>query len=872
MKTMRQSAERAAHREGRIPLSDPARQAMAVLAALDGIECPVPVIAALADQPTTGARRHLRHLALVGMCTQGKGPDTYLLAGTASEPAASLDDQAWSRVTAWHLGCVFEAARVLGAAALPGGEALEPDPMRPPSIPSDRSAALTWFSRQRGTLVTVLDRACRRRDDAQAWRLGLLVLNIACFTGPWDGWRPVFHRALEAARRDRCHRALAQLEEFGGKLELTGGDPAAARACHLRSLELRRAAGDVRGAMRSLNTLGVTWLREHALPEAEVLFTEALALAEELADDEFAAYAEMNLGAVHAYDGHGEQAVAELSHAIAVLRRADREPYVTNALADLSTSYRTVGDLDRARRAAEAGEQAATTAGVPMFLPGPLLELAELDFSNGQIALTLARLHEACAIYTEIGDSLRAERTAYRIEQLLSDDLSAPTSAARDHHPQYTSNQGVDVTQDPIRNLGPAEAGIRRTALPLCDEARVLLRLLAGAGSALPVAVAGALADLPTTVARRHLDHLVRTGAALRNGQDYAAVEGTRVSKPLVPELAAWTRVIDWYLTCTYHAAKVLGAASLPDEESIPEDLHHPAVALPDAAAATDWYQTTYPDLYAVLDRAAAAEDHPRAWRLALLMANVASVSGPVGPWEEALELGLSAARRDGHLGGQGMLLEYTGTLLVHDGRIEEARTAHEAALALREPSGDQAGLTRSTNALGLLALRECDTQLAEELFTRSLVLAQNIGPKQYAADARLNLGRVLVTQQRPQEATALLEQAVAYSRETGRSDFLANALYPLAATHRLQGEHARALVLVTEAVHEATAAGLPMHLAGPLCELAEIHLTLGDEQAALAALSEARAIHAAMGDIPLAVRLEQQIAEVSRKAANSWR
>lgn len=848
-----------------------ARTVHAVLAEAGAGEHPAAVIGALADTPTATARRHLRHLVRIGAAHAGAEPDAFL-AAVQVDLTEPLSPEATGRVTAWYLGCAFQAARVLGAAALPGGEAIEADPCRPPHVPADRPAALEWFVLHRDRLTEALRAACAARDDARGWRLGLLMLNISCFAGPWNGWRSVCDLAMHAARRARHTRAQAMLHEYAGRLELTGGDVQAARARHLVSLDLRRASGDVHAAVRTLNALGVSWLREGSLPEARALFTEALAMAEEHGYEEFTAYAVMNLGAVHAREGHPAQAVSEVTRAIAILPGQDREPYVANALSDLSAAYRALDEVPRARQSGDAAAQAAANCGVPMFLPGPLVELAELDVGDRQFASALARLHEARAIYTQIGDRLRAAHTANRIDQvtrLLPSHSSARSAEAAGSDQSRPSTTQEDIVHhDPEKaslSLGPAEAHLQRPAVPLCEEARVLLRLLAGAGRVLPVAVAAALVDQPTVVARRHLDQLVRTGAVLRTDRGYAAVDEAGVTRPLVPELRAWARVTGWYLACAYRAAEVLGAAALPDDEAVAEDGERPTVALRDAAEATAWYQATHPELYAVLDRAVAAEDHPRVWRLALLMSNIAIVAGPLGAWEQALDLGLAAARRDGHLRGQAMLLEYTGKLLLHDGRFDAARTAHEAALTLRETTGDRLGLARSTTALGLVAMREGNADLAAQLFTRSLALAEEVGSDLFTAFARLNLGCALVAQNLPLEGRAQLEQAAAYLRETGRGNYLANARYQIAATHRMCGEHARALIVATEAVHEATYAGLPMYLAGPLRELAENHLALGDGQAALEALAEARAIHAEVGDVTRAMCIEAQIGRITQ-------
>jgi tetratricopeptide (TPR) repeat protein len=402
---------------------------------------------------------------------------------------------------------------------------------------------------------------------------------------------------------------------------------------------------------------------------------------------------------------------------------------------------------------------------------------------------------------------------------------------------------------------------------PLADEARVLQRLMVGAGTSLPTAVLAALADLPTTTARRHLEHLVRTGSALRTGDEYAPVPGRQIPNPITPDLAAWARVADWYLASAYRAADILGSAALPADETIPESFGRPPLALRDAAEAVAWYQTTHTRLHAILDRAAAAGDHGRGWRLALLTLNIAAVAGPVGDWETLTDLGLNAARTDQADRATAMIMEYQGKLLVHVGRFEDAEAVHRAGLALREEAGDRVGTARSTNALGLIALREGNAEAAAGYFTQALALAAQAGSAEFAAYARLNLGSALTEQGRAAEARDHLDQASTYLRDAGRRNYLADSLHRLAATYRAEGDYAQALELATAAVHQATCAGLPMYLAGPLSELAEIHLALGDGTQALAALAEARAIYAELGDVVRAVRMEARIDVVGTAA-----
>lgn len=422
---------------GGVALLVPARRLLALLAGLEQAETPVPVLAAFADLPSATALRHLAHLARIGVAEPGERDEQAfrLAPGPAPIGAQLPGDAGYERAATWYLGCAFQAAQVLGAAALPGDERIAPDPLRPPATPTGRYGALGWFMTERDRLTFVLERSCRLRDDAQAWRLALLMLNLGCFAGPWAGWSEVYRLGVGAAQRERHRGARAMLEEYAGKLELTGGDPVAARRRHRRSLEMRSAEGDLLGVSRSVNALGVAWLREGALSEAESLFGQALAAALDAGDEEFATFAVMNLGAVHARDGRARQAVPELEGAVARLRAAGREPYVANALADLAAAHLALGDLDRAQQAAVEAEQTAVDAGVPMFLPDPLIQHSRVLIERGHLRMALACLHEARGVYLGLGDQMRAAGVADQIAR-----LEAESSTSERRRPSWDSS------------------------------------------------------------------------------------------------------------------------------------------------------------------------------------------------------------------------------------------------------------------------------------------------------------------------------------------------------------------------------------------------------------------------------------------------
>lgn len=397
----------------------PARQVLAVVTAFDHEEVPAAVVAAHAEISTASAERHLRDLSRLGLVQPGKADTGTYRLGSGPSPLmpAVLTHQGYARATAWHLANVFEAARVLGADALPRREQIAADPDRPALVPPGRSQALAWFAAERDDLVRELVHVREIGDDGQAWRLALLMLNVCCFAGTWTNWRTVFDLGIRAARRDHDAPAQGMLFEFKGKLELTDSDPVAARNAHALAVTLRGTA-DPAASVRSINALGVTWLRERAFPEAERLFLETLDLALESGDEEFETFARMNLGAVYARTGHTERAVELLQTAITALRAAGRDPYVANALEDLAAAHRLGGDLIAAKNTALEAVGAAVAAGIPLFLPGPLCELATIEADLGHLRVALAHLHEALGIYRELGNEMCAAEIEPRIGTL----------------------------------------------------------------------------------------------------------------------------------------------------------------------------------------------------------------------------------------------------------------------------------------------------------------------------------------------------------------------------------------------------------------------------------------------------------------------
>ena len=405
---------------GVIPLIAPARRVLAVLAALDGVESPAAVIAAHADLSTAQALRHLRHLIRHQLAQPGTPESGSFRAAPGPSPLrpAVFTCDGYARATAWHLGCTFQAARMLGVAELPGHEEIAPDPHRPPLIFTDRSHALDWFVREREKLLREIGAARELGSHNQAWRLALLMLNISTLAGSRDGWQRAYEHGIEAAYRDTHRRARAMLEEYGGHLALIGGDPVEARRHYQRSLETRSADGDTEAVIRSLHGLGLTWLHADSLPEAEILFDQARDLAREAGDREREALAHTHLGAIHARTGRASLARDELPAALAALFAAGRDRDTVQATVTLAEAHRSCDDLARAERTALEAVSAAVQTGIPLLMPAPLVEHARIQAARGHLRVALALLYEAKAIYDEHGHESYAAGVGREIDRV----------------------------------------------------------------------------------------------------------------------------------------------------------------------------------------------------------------------------------------------------------------------------------------------------------------------------------------------------------------------------------------------------------------------------------------------------------------------
>lgn len=402
---------------GATVLGHEARRVASLLAAWAEM-APVPVVAALADTSSAHARRHLEHLVRCGLAEQV--PYGYRMAtgapGSVAPVPAAIDGPGWARVAQWCTAALFEAASVLGAVTLPGGD---PSPIadRPaPDLP-DRPTGLAWHGACYPMLVRVLRQQSECGRVEAVWRLALLMLNIDAVAGPGPAWRAVAILGTQAAQRSGDVAGEAMIGEYQGSLLLECGEIDAARSLQEQVWNLRAAEGDPTGLARSDHALGLVELRAGQLPEAELLFRRALQGAETVGCEELANFALLHLGATLARTSVSGEAEGLLKQARWEFLKAGsaRAPYEADALGALAGMYLRRGQLPLALATAADALEVATEAGLPLNLAAALTELGAAQKAMGDTGAGLASQLEARAIYLTLDHVPRAEQVAEQI-------------------------------------------------------------------------------------------------------------------------------------------------------------------------------------------------------------------------------------------------------------------------------------------------------------------------------------------------------------------------------------------------------------------------------------------------------------------------
>ena len=239
------------------------------------------------------------------------------------------------------------------------GAVLEMKPPVEPALTLRLTASLGEYWRLRGhyTEARLRLRAVVRRANERTPVLvrALQALGMMAFLqGDLREARRATMRALAVGRRIGDTRGTLLAQEQLARIEYTGGDLAAARACLGPGLEWARELGDPLILCHYLFMLGQVALAEGSHEDGEAMLAEAVELGRRADNAELWTLASGVLGRVYMFRGRARLADPLLRQTLAVVRGFGGPRQVAPLLETLAAVAADLGDPDRAARLAGA--------------------------------------------------------------------------------------------------------------------------------------------------------------------------------------------------------------------------------------------------------------------------------------------------------------------------------------------------------------------------------------------------------------------------------------------------------------------------------------------------------------------------------------
>jgi DNA-binding SARP family transcriptional activator/Tfp pilus assembly protein PilF len=193
-------------------------------------------------------------------------------------------------------------------------------------------------------------------------------------------------------------------------------------------------------------------------------------------------------------------------------------------------------------------------------------------------------------------------------------------------------------------------------------------------------------------------------------------------------------------------------------------------------------------------------------------------------------------------------------------GRLRDAESIHQQALAIARDTGNRAGELAALIDLGETYRLQGHYQQALDQYGLALAVARDTGNRASELDALTGLGHVHHLQGRYQQALDSYRLALAVARDTGNRTSELNALRGLGYVYQLQGSYQQALDHMRPALEMARATGNQASELNALRSLGQVYQLQGRYQQALdhyrRALAMARIAGSRIGELAALVSL----------------
>ena len=270
-----------------------------------------------------------------------------------------------------------------------------------------------------------------------------------------------YESALYLVRTDAEAADASMILRRIGRLYLDDGDIAAGLDCVAAALAVAEARGDAAGIANATNVIAISHWQRGELDEAERLYRQAGALAQQADDARLVAIVEQNLGVIANMRGELPRALRHYRKALAGYRALGLDHYVANLLNDIGLAY---ADLGRWEDAESTYEEALTLCGtcgdqstaLMIDVNRAALRVAKGDYEDAQLVCervlqqarplndvrVLAEIYKHCGVIArELGRPEEAEgflRDAFD-SAMSREDLLLAGETAREQAELYSA-------------------------------------------------------------------------------------------------------------------------------------------------------------------------------------------------------------------------------------------------------------------------------------------------------------------------------------------------------------------------------------------------------------------------------------------------
>jgi DNA-binding SARP family transcriptional activator len=341
------------------------------------------------------------------------------------------------------------------------------------------------------------------------------------------------------------------------------------------------------------------------------------------------------------------------------------------------------------------------------------------------------------------------------------------------------------------------------------------------------------------------------------------AVERATDEDGIAEHAAALRRLVSGWLTLAEQAWRPEFGDRLRVRGTAPRWMPSRSAAAAVQGDPLRWLDEERMALVTAVEEAAAAQWDDLCWELAVAAAALFEIRGYFDDWRETAQLAIMAADRAGDAIGQAMTRYSLGSLLLHQGRPEEAAQHLEPALDGFRKAGVEAGVGATLRQLATVHRLRGDLTLAAASAEEALPLLHAEGNLSDEAHARSELARLDLERGDLDAAAVHVAEGLELARSGGAIRTEAQIGYRGADIKLRAGDLDGARAAFGR-VHEiATGLGDRIGVAYALFGLGRVALAAGDEVAATGRLTEAAAVAEVTGDRHLRARVLRRLAEL---------